>query len=296
MQIEVQAMLSLGDTLVPLVFMSNRTHLSNFAGNKNEWLVYMTIGNRSSKIPQIPSMHIVVMVTLLTIPIHNRNIVQKWLDEQPETNGEVQNEVPQQVHQPQTLEQNANTESGYYNVVCADGSLRHCKAVLAAWIRDCPEFSNLCHLERHVCYCCQCPNNQIGDYVPSDKQHARRDPNVCRTPINANAKATDAELSSGHMHQGFNAFRHIGCIVSNLLQPDLVHTMQIGMLNHLQQWIFHFMKTHEQLDKYNAICISMRAYHNFKSKHQVHEEVFQWNGKEMKEMSQYLLRVVTQSL
>jgi hypothetical protein len=28
--------------------------------------------------------------------------------------------------------------------------------------------------------------------------------------------------------------------------------MQIGMLDHLQKWIFHFMKMHERLDKYNA--------------------------------------------
>jgi hypothetical protein len=41
--------------------------------------------------------------------------------------------------------------------------------------------------------------------------------------------------------------------VSDLLKPNLLHTMQIGMLDHLQKWIFNFMKTHEQLDKYNAI-------------------------------------------
>jgi hypothetical protein len=29
--------------------------------------------------------------------------------------------------------------------------------------------------------------------------------------------------------------------------------MQIGMLDHLQMWIFHFMKTHERLDKFKAI-------------------------------------------
>jgi hypothetical protein len=171
MQIEVNATLSLGDTLVPSVFMSNKTHLSNFAGDKNEWLVYMTIGNRSSTIRQIPSMHIVIKVTLLTIPIMTHNIVQKRLDEQLQTNGEVQNEVPRRVHQPQTLEQNANPESGYYNVLCADGNFRHWKAVLAAELGDCPECNDLCHLERHVCFWCECLYNELGDYVPSDKQY-----------------------------------------------------------------------------------------------------------------------------
>jgi hypothetical protein len=29
--------------------------------------------------------------------------------------------------------------------------------------------------------------------------------------------------------------------------------MQIGMLDHLQQWIIHIMTAHKGLDKYNAI-------------------------------------------
>jgi len=37
--IEVKATLRLGDILVPLIFMSDRTHLSNFAGDKKEWPV-----------------------------------------------------------------------------------------------------------------------------------------------------------------------------------------------------------------------------------------------------------------
>jgi hypothetical protein len=38
--------------------------------------------------------------------------------------------------------------------------------------------------------------------------------------------------------------------------------MQIGMLDHLQRWMFPFMKTHERLDIYNAICLSVPAHHD----------------------------------
>jgi hypothetical protein len=72
--------------------------------------------------------------------------------------------------------------------------------------------------------------------------------------------------------------------------------MQIGMLDHLQKWIFYIMKTHERLDKYNAIWLSVPAYHHFTPNNTSYEEVSQWNGKEMKEMSRYLLAVVIQSL
>jgi hypothetical protein len=99
----------------------------------------MTIGNQSSKIRQMPSAHTVVVVALLPIPIKNRNIPQKRLDEQGQTHREVLNKVLRWVLQPLTFKHNPNAESGYYNVLCADGNFRRCKPVLAAWLADYPE-------------------------------------------------------------------------------------------------------------------------------------------------------------
>jgi hypothetical protein len=83
--------------------------------------------------------------------------------------------------------------------------------------------------------------------------------------------------------------------VNDLLMPDLLHTMQIGMLDLLQTWIFHFMETHERLNKYNAIWFSVPAYQNLTPNIKSYEEVSPWTWKEMKVMSRYLLGVVTQS-
>ena len=143
---------------------------------------------------------------------------------------------------------------------------------------------------------CECPKNELGVYVPPDKQHPQRYHNLYRTLRDAYTKAADAKLSSRHIPSGFNGFQHIPCIVSDLPKPDILHTMQIGLLDHLRQWIFHLMKTHERLDKYNAIWLSVPAYHDLTLKIKSYEEVSQWNGKEMMEMSRYLLGVVTQSL
>jgi len=141
-----------------------------------------------------------------------------------------------------------------------------------------------------------CPKNELGDYVPPDMQHPRRDQNLYRTLRDANTKAADADLSSRHVHLGVDVFQHIPCIVSDLPKPDLLHTMQIGMLDHLQKWKFHFMKTHKKLDKYNAIWLSVPAYHNSTPKTKSYEEVSQLNGKEMEEISRYLLGVETESI
>ena len=81
-------------------------------------------------------------------------------------------------------------------------------------------------------------------------------------PSDANTKAANAGLSSHHVHRGFNMFRHIPCLVSDLPKPDLLHTIQLSMLDHLQKWIFHFMKTHKQLDKYSVIWSYVPAYYD----------------------------------
>jgi hypothetical protein len=72
--------------------------------------------------------------------------------------------------------------------------------------------------------------------------------------------------------------------------------MQIGVVAHIQKFIFHLMKMHKRLDKYNAIWLYMPTYHDLTPKNKSYENVSHWNGKEMKEMNRYLLGVVTQSL
>jgi len=72
--------------------------------------------------------------------------------------------------------------------------------------------------------------------------------------------------------------------------------MLIGMLDHLQMWILHFMKTNELLDKYNAIWLSAPPYHDLILKTKSYEEVPKWDRKKLEDMSWYLLGVVTQSL
>jgi hypothetical protein len=140
------------------------------------------------------------MVALLPILIKNRNVPQKQLDGQRHTNQEALNEVPWRVLQPLTFKQNPSAESVYYNVLCADGNFRRSKPDLAAWRADCPEYSDLNSLERHVCFWCECPKNELADNVPPDKQYPPWDHNLYRRLSDANTNAADAKLWSRHVH------------------------------------------------------------------------------------------------
>ena len=289
-------MLQDGDTLVPLIFMSDATHLSNYSGDKKEWPIYMTIGNLSSELRQKPTAHSVVMVALLPIPPKHRHESKSRRDEQNATNRSVLQEVLYRVLEPLTFPDQVSDDHGYYNVLCADRHYRRCKPVLAAWLADCPEYNDLHGLERGVCMFCECPKAELGDPVTPKKEHPTRDHNAYRQ-LNDNDTAESAHrLADLNVHQGFNAFRHIPCTVAKLPKPDLLHTMQLGMLDHLHKWLFHFMKTHGRLNRYNALWLSVPAYHDLTPKTKSYEEVSQWSGKEVKEMSRYLLAVVVQTL
>ena len=286
-------MLQDGDTLVPLIFMSDATHLSNYAGDKKEWPIYMTIGNLPSELRQKPTAHGVVMVALLPIPPKHRHESKTRRDEQNTTNRNVLQEVLHRVLKPLSFPERVSDEHGYYNVLCADRHYRRCKPVLAAWLADCPEYNDLLGLERGVCMFCECPKAELGD---PKTDHPPRDHNAYRKLNEEDTAESAAMLADLHVHQGFNAFRHIPCTVAKLPKPDLLHTMQLGMLDHLHKWLFHFMKTHGRLDRYNALWLSVPAYHDLTPKTKSYEEVSQWSGKEVKEMSRYLLAVVVQTL
>jgi hypothetical protein len=196
----IQSMLRLGDRLGPMTFMSDTTHVLNFAGDKTQWPVYMAIGNLCSKLRQMPSTYSVVIVALMPITIKNRNIPQRRLVEQRNTDREVLNEVLWRVLQPLSVKQNPSTGSGYFKVLCADGNLRRCKLVLAAWLADSTKYSDLNHLERHVCFCFVYPKNELGVYVPCDKQHPQRNYNLHQILSHANTKRADADHWSRHVH------------------------------------------------------------------------------------------------
>jgi hypothetical protein len=102
--------------------------------------------------------------------------------------------------------------------------------------------------------------NQFGEYVPPDKQHHWLENNQYRTLRDVTGKAVDTELSCRDVHREINILQNIRYIVSDLSRRDVLHTMRISVLHHLQNWIFDLINRHEWLDKYNPICLSMPAY------------------------------------
>jgi hypothetical protein len=81
-------------------------------------------------------------------------------------------------------------------------------------------------------------------------------------------------------------------VTSDLPKPDLLHTMQLGMLKHLLGWLSVFLKQHKRFEAFNNIWLSVPAYLDMVQPRRTYEEVSSWQGKEIKTMSRFLVAVL----
>jgi len=68
---DTQDLVPRGGTVVPILFASDKTHLTNFSGDKASWPVYMSIGNISKDFRRQGSKRVWVLVAVLPIPQKN---------------------------------------------------------------------------------------------------------------------------------------------------------------------------------------------------------------------------------
>jgi len=108
--------------------------------------------------------------------------------------------------------------------------------------------------------------------------------------------AAKARVTRHGVHQGSNVLWHLDCVVSDLPKPDLLHTLQLGMLKHLLGWLHDFLKQHKCLEEFNNIRLSIPPYLDMAQPQKAYGEVLSWQGKEIKTMSRFLVGVLRCSL
>ena len=98
--------------MVPLLLASDKTHLTNFSGDKAAWLIYMSIGNISKDFGQQGTKRAWVLVALLPIPSKqpkDGEILRSW-------HGAIEHILEQIVE--------LDIAGPGYELDCADGQVR----------------------------------------------------------------------------------------------------------------------------------------------------------------------------
>jgi len=76
---------------------------------------------------------------------------------------------------------------------------------------------------------------------------------------------------------------------TELPKPNLLHTIQVGMLKHLLLWIMSFLKSHHQLALFNSLWMAIPPYLSITQPKKSYKEIVQWTGAEYKKMSRFLV-------
>ena len=122
-----QSTLPRGATLVPVICMSDETHLSDFSGDKKAWPIYLTIGNILSKYRNKPSNHCVIILALLPIPPKRKNLTSK----QQKSIDQILQQILKSILQPL----NNVSQTGII-LNCDDNHKRVCFPYLCSWVAD----------------------------------------------------------------------------------------------------------------------------------------------------------------
>ena len=154
---------------------------------------------------------------------------------------------------------------------CADGQRRHCFPVLCGWIADHMEHVLLYNLKNNACPRCEVLPEELGkppswlfaSAAPPKRNHQRYRQLAEQYQDTGEAGPIE-KLAKKGIKGLFNAFWILPRVdPAELPKPDLLHTIYLGMLKHLMEWIQDFLKKHNRLDNFDQAWSSMGSYPGF---------------------------------
>ncbi|KDQ62840.1 hypothetical protein JAAARDRAFT_98845, partial [Jaapia argillacea MUCL 33604] len=139
---DIQKLLPQGATIAPVILASDKTHLSEFRGDKSAWPVYLTIGNIDSATRHHPSSHAVVLVGYLPVA---------KLD----------------CFTDNTRSPLVEAGKSGVEMVCPDGWVRRVFPILAAYVADHTEHCLVAGCKENQCPECLAPPDKLGNLLNS---------------------------------------------------------------------------------------------------------------------------------
>ena len=187
---------------------------------------------------------------------------------------------------------------------CADGQKRHCFPILCAWIADHMEHVLLQNLKNNACPRCEVPLEKLGEpprrldiLAAYPLRNHRRYQQLAKQYEDTGEARPIEKLAKKGIKGLFNAFWTLPRVdPAELPKPDLLHTIYLGILKHLMEWVQDFLKKHDRLDSFDQAWGSMGAYPGFTVPKKAYRQVSQWQGKEMRNLGRIVLPALTAAL
>src|SRR6266576_3849817 len=278
--------LPIGATLVPVLFASDVTHLTNFSGDGKVWPIYMSIGNIKSSPRNKSSNHSWVLVALLLIGPKRVKKVPGWSEEKQEQESiEVVHSLLQFILRPLSNERQDGVE-----VRCTDEVIRNCYFRVAAWLADHMENSIIYSTYSNQCPICECPVHELGEPA----QYPLRNHHQYCSWVQESDKDSLHNHGAKCVNNALWTLR--GITPAEIVRSDILHTMLLGNLQHLMNWITGFLEVHGRLHAFDEVWKTMPPYPGNILPGKPYHQITQVTGKEMRAVLKVILAVFTASL
>ncbi|KAG8708171.1 hypothetical protein FRC09_001400 [Ceratobasidium sp. 395] len=239
---ELQKILPYGATVVPLIFSSDKTCLTNHSGNKEAWPIYLTIGNIPKATRRLTSSHATVLIGY--IPVSKLKCFTK---------GDARREAKHRLFHTCVKKILKSLEAAGRDGVeieCSDGWVRRCYPVLSAWVADYPEQCMIACCNQSSCGQCLVPHDQRGENGKWE----------CRSQREAGLEIiaeslgirTKTFISNGYKPVGCTPFWYDlpHCDIFSSLTPDLLHQLHTGLFkDHLFEWCLDLANDDDLVDE-----------------------------------------------
>jgi Plavaka transposase len=263
-----------------VIIASDKTHLSNFSGDKSAWPVYLTISNIDKTTRRSPTARATVLIGY--IPVTKLECFSK---------GKRQYQGYQVFHDcmRSLLKPLQTAGKDGVEMVCADGFVRRVFPILGAYVADHPEQCLVTCNHENRCPRCLAAANKLG----RPEETVLRDVD---SVLNAMEDAAVGISNEEFTRQGLRPNNPFWadlphCDIFSCITPDLLHQLHKGVFkDHVVKWATKCLADGEaEIDRrFRAMPRGTNLWH-FKKGISL---VSQWTGTEYKNMEKVFLGVL----
>lgn len=281
--------------MAPVILSSDKTHLSNFGGDKAAWPLYMSIANIAKNFRKKPSTNAMLLLGYLSA-----DKLEEIFDD--DERGLAQRRL---FHDSMAIIMAPLKEAGRNGVetVCADGYKRKVFPILSSYICDHPEQCLVAGTMQSFCPICEVPSTERsaltryptrtqGRAIRAMRAKMRKKPyqRVVAGSIEEEELRDFDELGLHLVEPFWMGFPFID--TDTLFTPDILHQLHKGMFQtHLLRWVKERL-TKDEIDRRFR---SLPRYSGLRHFGKGISHISQMTGKEQKELEKVLMVIITSS-
>jgi len=186
--------------------------------------------------------------------------------------------------------------------LCVDGRMRQCYPVICTWMADYFENIHFYLIKPTHCPVCEAPKLSVGKVSSSSWQLWDYWLYFQQMVLGTHKDETERREARHYLQDcavgtSDGVFWDMECISpTTIIVPDFPHTMYLGMLKHLIDWVTFFLKQHRRIGRFNQLRPMMPRYPGFTPLNKPCSQVTQWSREEMKALRFIIVPVFVETV